>query len=251
MEPKIIHEDDFLIVIDKPSGWIVNESETTKNQPVLQKWLYKNFNYPIAQNNELRSGIVHRLDKETSGVLLIGKTEISFRFLQNQFKKRAVNKEYMALVHGKVIPSEGNIKVPVGRLPWARKKFGIIPGGRESETHYSVISSFQFLRRRQGFDEMAISNEKFSLLELYPKTGRTHQIRIHLKYLGYPIVSDDVYAGRKTSRNDRKWCPRLFLHALGISFTHPDTRNVIKKESSLAYDLKNVLNSLEKIDSKN
>jgi 23S rRNA pseudouridine1911/1915/1917 synthase len=235
MEPKIIYEDEELIVLNKPSGWITNEAETTKNQPVLQKWLYDNFSYPIAKNNRLRSGIVHRLDKETSGVLIVAKTVNTFAFLQSQFKQRLVSKEYSALAHGMVDPTDGSVEVPVGRLPWARKKFGIIAGGRDSKTTYSVNSYYK--------NEFGI----YSLLTLNPKTGRTHQIRIHLKYLGHAVVSDSTYAGRKTARNDRKWCPRLFLHAKSIFLTHPVTGKNIIIESELPTDLKNSLASLEKI----
>ncbi len=235
VKPKIIYEDNYLYILDKPSGWITNDSETTRDQPVVQNWLSNNFSYPIVINKMLRSGIVHRLDKETSGVLLVAKTVQSFNFLQDQFKKRMVNKEYLALAHGRIEPYEGDIEVPVGRLPWMRKKFGILPGGRESKTSYRATSFY----RNQ--------TDTFTYVTLKPKTGRTHQIRIHLKYLNHPIVSDELYAGRKTSRIDRKWCPRLFLHARSISFTHPVTGKVIESESGLPSDLKNALTSLEKI----
>lgn len=235
LDPNIIFEDKYLLVVDKPSGWITNEAETTKGQPVLQDWLFNNFTYSVAKDKAMRSGIVHRLDKETSGLLIIAKTAKSFEKIQRQFKERIVSKEYLALAHGKIEPGEGSIEVPVGRLPWARKKFGILPGGRESKTFYKVLSYYKN------------NKDTFSLLSLRPKTGRTHQIRIHLKYLGHPIVSDEFYAGRKTSRNDRKWCARLFLHAAGISFLHPETGKAINIENSLPSDLKSVLASLEKI----
>lgn len=235
---KIIYEDSELLVINKPSGWITNKAKTTGNQPVLQDFLYKNFKYAIAQDDNFRSGIVHRLDKETSGILLIAKTKEFFEFLQSQFKKRKVKKEYWALAHGKVEPQEGSIEVPVGRLAWTRKKFGIVPGGRESKTLYSVIS---YHKRER---------EAFTLLKLAPKTGRTHQIRIHLKYLGHPIVSDELYAGRKTSRRDRKWCPRLFLHAGKIKLMHLKNGKIVEFESKLPEDLQKALNSLEKMPCK-
>lgn len=239
MELKIIYEDGQLLVLDKPSGWITNKAKTTGGQPVLQDWLYENYDYPIAKDEKLRSGIVHRLDKETSGILLVAKTADTFEFLQGQFKKRKVRKEYVALAHGKVEPSFGIIEVPVGRLPWARTKFGIVPGGRRSKTLYTVSSY-----HKKG-------SEEFSLLNLKPKTGRTHQIRIHLKYLGYPIVSDELYAGRKTSKKDRRWCPRLFLHASKITFKHPESGKLEKFESKLPKDLKIAWDSLEKISHKN
>ena len=248
MEPKIIFEDKDIIVLDKPSGWIVNEADTTKEIPVIQTWLKKKFNYEIVGDWELRSGVVHRLDKETSGILLIAKSQHAFSYLQSQFKNREVVKTYTALVHGMVEPQEGEIDATVGRLPWNRERFGVLAGGREAVTRYRVISNLQFpagsvtpLGRRPK------PNEKFTLLELYPKSGRTHQIRIHAKYLGYPIVSDEFYAGRKTARKDRKWCPRLFLHASNIVFAHPNKKKKLSFKSPLPADLSNALASLEKL----
>lgn len=232
MEPKIIFEDEFILVIDKPAGWIVNDASTTNGQPTLQSWIAKNFKFQIANDKLFRSGIVHRLDKETSGLLLVAKTKEVFENLQAQFKNREVKKTYTALVHGKVAPLDssasngvGIIKAPVGRLPWRRDRFGVLPGGREATTRYKVIRYYD------------IKNENFTLLELYPQTGRTHQIRIHLKYLGHPIVSDEFYAGRKTARNDRKWCPRLFLHAGKIAFKHPINGERLEFVSDLPNDL--------------
>jgi len=232
MKPKIVYQDENLLAINKPSGWIVNEATTTKNKPVLQSWLKKNFDYEIAKSREFRSGIVHRLDKETSGILIVAKTKKAFRLLQREFKQRKVRKTYKALVHGKVEPRQGVIKLPVGRLPWNRQRFGVLPGGREAETSYQVETYY-----KKG-------KEAFSFLTLKPKTGRTHQIRIHLKHLKYPIVADEFYAGRKTAREDRKWCPRLFLHAFSIEFIHPQNGKNIKLEANLPEDLQQILSSL-------
>lgn len=234
MQPRVIFEDESVLVLDKPAGWIVNEAETTKGQPVIQTWLFNNFDYPSAKDKTLRSGIVHRLDKETSGVLAAAKRKSAFENLQSQFKRRLVEKQYTALVHGKVEPKKGKIEVPVGRLPWDRKKFGIVLQGRKSETSYSVET---YIKGENG---------QFSLVSFAPKTGRTHQIRVHAKYLGHPIVADATYAGRKTARSDRKWCPRLFLHAGKLSFNHPATKRRVSFESSLPQDLKNVLGLLAK-----
>jgi len=235
MEPKVIFEDKELLILDKPSGWIVNDATTTRNQPTVQGWLRRNFHFPISNFQKLRNGIVHRLDKETSGLLLIAKTKSSFENLQAQFKSREVNKIYNALVHGKVEPKEGVVNAPVGRLPWNRERFGVLPGGRSAETAYKAVAYYQ------------LQAKSYTLVELYPKTGRTHQIRIHLKYLGHPIVADEFYAGRKTSRADRKWCPRLFLHAGGISFNHPVARERVEFKSELPNDLEKSLDSLEKL----
>ena len=234
MEPIVIFEDESVLVLDKPAGWIVNEAITTKDRPVLQSFIKKNFNFETSESKKFRSGIVHRLDKETSGVILIAKTKKAFTDLQDQFKKRLVEKKYVALLHGELKPESGNVEVPLGRLPWNRERFGVIPGGRESETRYKVLEYY----KKDG--------EKFSLTEFYPLTGRTHQIRIHAKYLGYPIVSDEFYSGRKTSRNDRKWCKRLFLHAIELKFLNPETKKEMVVNSSLPEELHEALDYLIK-----
>jgi 23S rRNA pseudouridine1911/1915/1917 synthase len=236
-EPKIVHEDADLIVFSKPAGWIVNDAQTTKGQNVIQSWLRDNFDYPIANDFDFRSGVVHRLDKETSGILLIAKNQVVFRALQRQFKDRLVSKTYIALTHGKIEPTEGLIDVPVGRLPWNRRRFGVLPGGKISTTSYKVIETYK----------NKLNNDIYSLAELYPKTGRTHQIRVHLKYIGHPIVSDEFYAGRKTSRKDKLFCPRLFLHAYKIEFNHPTAAKRVSYKAELPSDLQKVVESLEKL----
>ena len=230
-EPKVLHSDNYLLVINKPSGWVVNDASTTK-EITIQGWLRHNFQFPISDNINFRNGVVHRLDKETSGLLLIAKTKAAFEDLQEQFKQRKVFKTYLALVHGLVEPGEGVISSPVGRLPWNRNKFGVLPGGRAAETTYKKIRDYK----------------KFSLLQLQPRTGRTHQIRVHLKSLGHSLVADSLYAGRKTARQDRIWCPRLFLHAKAITFTHPGSKKLISFNSDLPADLKAALQQLNKED---
>lgn len=222
MNPKIIFEDEDILVVDKPSGLTVNISETTKGD-TLQDYIEKIYKIPVD-----RSGIVHRIDKETSGLLIIAKNAESFENLQKQFKERLVKKTYIALAHGK-ISSDGEIRVPIGRLPWNRKRFGVLAGGREAVTKYHVIR------------QLTLNGEPLTLLELYPETGRTHQIRVHLKYLSHPIFSDELYAGRKSARSDRKILSRLFLHATKISFIHPRTENRVEFEAPLPEDLKKTI----------
>lgn len=228
----ILFEDSDLVVIDKPSGIVVNKSDTTKDETTIQDLIFDKIDQSTGDKEEdfiKRGGIVHRLDKETSGVLIVAKNNEAFIKLQDQFKNRLVEKEYIALAHGEIKPENGEINVPVGRLPWNRERFGILPGGRESKTRYSVISYSQGL----------------TLLKLFPETGRTHQIRVHLKYLNHPIFSDPLYAGRKTSRNDRKTLERVFLHAHSIKFNHPRTGKRMIVESSLPKELQKVLNLLK------
>lgn len=218
----IIYEDKDILVIDKPAGLTVNRSETTKGD-TLQDYLEGKYKIPVE-----RSGIVHRIDKETSGLLIVAKNDESFKNLQKQFKERIVKKTYISLAHGK-LSADGEVRVPVGRLPWNRKRFGVMAGGREAVTRYHAIR------------EVNLNGEILTLLELYPETGRTHQIRVHLKYLNHPIFGDELYAGRKTARADRKILPRLFLHASKISFFHPGTGERAEFVSDLPKELEDLI----------
>ena len=259
MNIPILYEDDSLMVINKPAGVVVNRVETERGETV-EEWAEKripNTEYRIpnkksnlSPNSEFsiqnsvfiaRSGIVHRLDKETSGCLIIAKTEEAFADLQRQFKERKVKKEYLALVHGLVEPKQGTIKVPISRSHHTHDKFTVAVGGRISETEYKVSQVFKgpALLRQQG---RALS--EYSLLRVSPKTGRTHQIRVHFKYFGHPLVSDEKYGGKKAPQ-DRKWCPRIFLHALKIEFYHPVKHTKVSVESDLPTDLEVVLNNLK------
>lgn len=234
MEPKIIFQDSSFFVVNKPSGWITNEADTTTDQPVLQAWVKENFEYPLKGDRERRDGVVHRLDKETSGILIVAKNQAAFEKLQSEFKNRRVKKTYLALLHGQVEPDSGEINAEVGRLPWRRDRFGVLPGGRQSVSEYKVLKFYP--ADRGGY----------SLVEFSPKTGRTHQIRIHAKHIGHAIVADEFYAGRKTARNDKLWCPRLFLHAASIKFIHPESDREVEYKSELPEDLKKVLARFDK-----
>lgn len=297
MEPGIIFEDKDILVLDKPSGMTVNRADTTKGERTLQDWVEEylkilNSKSQILNKSKIRNsnnqnsfesrpstdgsnfefsnraGIVHRLDKETSGILLVAKSPEAFENLQKQFKERKVKKTYIALVHGKVEPQIGEINVPVGRLPWNRMRFGVISGGREALTRYKLLSVFscqlsdtgqpvnRYISlenrptdkpkdRSQKTENRKQITEHLSLLELYPKTGRTHQIRVHLKYFNHPIFSDPLYAGRKTARNDRKLLPRIFLHASEIFFLHPRTQKIVSFESPLPKKLNDFLEILD------
>lgn len=250
-QPEIVFEDSSLLVLNKPAGWVVNRVESTKG-PTVQDWVDRKSeirlpageagNSKFESANEFfdRSGIVHRLDKETSGLLLVAKTPEAFINLQKQFAERRVKKKYLALVHGKM-DEKGTIEAEVGRLPWRRDRFGVLPGGRVAKTGYRTLQLLTFPRGKAG------DRQYFSLVELSPETGRTHQIRVHLKSVGHPVVSDEFYAGRKTARNDRKWCPRLFLHAQYLGFFHPETGKWMEFNSELPPDLKAVLGKLKSV----
>lgn len=225
----VIYEDDNILVLEKPGGMVVNKADTTDNVATLQAWVEEYLKLTDLGIGG-RAGIVHRLDKDTSGVIVVAKTEEAFYNLQAQFKNREVVKKYTALVHGKVVPESGVINAPIDRNPFNRERFGIFPGGREAITDYKTIKNF---------------GDKFTQLELTPHTGRTHQIRVHMKHLGYPIVSDEFYGGRKQYREDKKWCPRQFLHAsyLKIKLLSGEYKEF---KSNLPEDLKDSLSKLTK-----
>lgn len=229
---KILFENNDYLVIEKPAGITVNRSDTTSNETTLQDLIEKENKINKSDPDQEfldRGGIVHRLDKETSGGLIIAKNSKAFRELQRQFKERIVEKSYLALSHGEIKPESGEINVPVGRLPWNRKRFGVLAGGREALTNYEVQNYFKFER------------ETLTLVRLFPKTGRTHQIRVHLKHINHPIFSDPLYGGRKVSNSDRKILPRVFLHAEAISFLDPKTGEKVMYKSELSDDLKRFL----------
>lgn len=248
ISPRIIYEDCQVLVIDKPSGIVVNRAETVREE-TIQAWIeqklkMKKFATQSSSKPEKlkvykegefcsRSGVVHRLDKGTSGLLVIAKIPKAYESLKCQFKKRQVKKKYVALVHGIMEAREGEIALPIKRLTWAREKFGIVPDGKKARTRYKVVTRYM------------LNATHYSLLEIEPETGRTHQIRVHLKYLGHPVVGDLKYGGRR-AKKDRCWCSRLFLHAAYLSFHHPDTSKEMEFKTPLPKDLEKILSGLRK-----
>jgi len=248
----IVFEDEFFLVLNKPAGMTVNNSDTTAGiqtvQDFMQEYLgiklpqgfVKSEEYSDEQAFYERAGIAHRLDKETSGILLVAKTVESFSALLTQFRERTIKKSYIALAHGKVMQDEGEISAPVGRLPWNRRQFGVVAGGREAKTLYKVKNYYK--------SPVAKQKEILTLLELFPVTGRTHQIRVHLKYINHPIFSDFLYAGRKVQRDDRNILERVFLHAYSIQLYHPITKEEMYFIAELPHELQSVLDISEKVE---
>ena len=265
---KIIYEDNDILVLDKPPGLVVDKSETQQER-TLEDWLDSRFR----GNDIVRNGIVHRLDKDTSGLLLIAKTQESLENLQKQFSERVVKKEYLALVHGQIL-EPGMVDAPIIRNPENREKFTILGPtrsyapdlvgrqiGRQAVTEYEPVQNFQFsiFNMRTADAEQSVFNDLnkiqmrklgklysdgFTLVRCFPKTGRTHQIRVHLKVAGHPIVSDEKYVGRKMYRLDRRFCKRQFLHAAKIGFKHPVSGKWMELESQLPEDLEKALGFL-------
>jgi 23S rRNA pseudouridine1911/1915/1917 synthase len=181
-----------------------------------------------------RPGIVHRLDKDTSGVIVVAKNDASHRELQRQFRDREVEKTYLALVYGAMNPERGEINAGVGRDPRDRKRMGVVPAsqGRAAATRYESLETFR----------MPATGERLSLLACRPLTGRTHQIRVHLAHVHHPIVGDEVYGPR---RKLPFACPRQFLHAQRLRFRLPSTGQPVEFTAPLPADLRGVLDRLE------
>lgn len=242
IEPRIVFEDSEIIVINKPPAMIVNRSDTARGELTLQDWVEGQFKVQSAklkvttdEEKEYisRSGIVHRLDKDTSGVILVAKNSDSFQRLKDQFKTRKVKKSYLALAHGRFEKREGEISAPIDRNPQNRFRFTVLEGGRSATTRYEVRESCE----KDG--------EVYSLVCLEPLTGRTHQIRVHLNHLGHPLVSDSLYLGAKTLKKDLLFCHRIFLHALSVGFFHPTQGSWMKVEADLPDDLAGTLKLLQ------
>ncbi|MBN1563295.1 MAG: RluA family pseudouridine synthase [Anaerolineae bacterium] len=220
---EVLYEDEQIAVINKPAGMVVhpaygNQSGTLVNA-ILARWPQ------TAEFGEAdRAGIVHRLDKETSGVIVIAKTAAALDHLHAQFKDRTVQKRYLALVEGTPDTSDGLIDAPIGRDPNNRKKMAVIRDGRAAVSEFRVLEHYA----------------AHSLLEVFPKTGRTHQIRVHLAFLGHPVVGDRVYGHRKQKIKLK----RHFLHATAITLTQPETGETLTVEAALPVGLQNILEKL-------
>lgn len=204
---EILYEDNFLAAINKPAGMVVHPApgqwQGTVVNALLARWGWKE------SPGSLRPGIVHRLDKDTSGVLLVAKDPKTQERLATQFKERQVHKEYVAVVLGRFSAPQGEITLPVGRHPVDRKKMSV--HARHSR---AAVTRYQVVGEAQGI----------SLVRLFPETGRTHQLRVHLAAIGHPIVGDAVYGTRGMSRDlplEAQEFPRQALHAAAIEFCHP------------------------------
>jgi len=234
MNIKILYEDEDVVVIDKPAGVVVNRAESVVGETV-QDWAEskleirstKSENSEIDELFRKRSGMVHRLDRDTSGVMVWAKKPEVMRALLEQFRQRQTEKTYLALVHGRLV-GEGRVKVPMARSRRNRQRFEVALGGRMTETGYKVLETVD---RSKDYED------GFTLVELYPKTGRTHQLRVVLAHFNHPIVGDGHYLGGKRGSADARWCPRQFLHAKRLCLTMPASGERRCFESALPSDL--------------
>ena len=203
---EILFEDDQIVVVNKQAGLVVHPGAGTR-EPTLVEGLLVERSLPES-DDPARPGIVHRLDKETSGLIVVAKTGSALASLRGQFAGRKVDKSYIALVEGGFGEDEGRIDAPIGRDPTRPSRMAVEPRGRPAQTEFRVLARYQGR----------------SLLSAHPITGRTHQIRVHLSYIGHPVVGDRVYGGPRAEE-------RLFLHAWRIAFEHPKTGEGVRFES--------------------
>ncbi len=222
---QVIFEDASLMVVDKPAGLVVHPGAGHKRGTLVNALVARNTTLSTVGNME-RPGIVHRLDKDTSGILLVAKTNRAHRALQAQFAARSLSKSYIALVRGRVEYEEGHITQAIGRDPKVRLKFAVSRSdeAKEAETLYKVVQRFK----------------NATLLELQLITGRTHQIRVHMAYLNHPVLGDKLY-GRADDPS-----PRMALHAAKIEFEHPVTGKMMRFESAIPEAMKKMIQGCEK-----
>ncbi|MFI5164382.1 MAG: RluA family pseudouridine synthase [Bacteroidia bacterium] len=242
----IIYEDDDLLVINKKAGMVVHPAHGNYIGTLVNALLYylngkdASLKAKLDDQNSVRPGLVHRLDKETSGLMIVAKNELALARLAKEMFDRKISRRYVALVWGEPKEKEGTVNVNVGRSLSDRKKmaaFGDGNHGKSAITHYKIIESFRYV----------------SLIECKLETGRTHQIRVHMKYIGNPVFGDKDYGGDKVLKNSANTqfkqfveecfsiCHRQALHAKYLSFTHPTTKKLMEFESDLPDDMKKVV----------
>ena len=219
----IVYEDDDVIVVNKPQGMVVHPAPGHPNHTLVNALLYHS---PLSTiNGTFRPGIVHRIDKDTSGLLMVAKNDLAHQSLAEQLRNKTNKREYLALVYGQIKEDEGTIDAPLGRNPQDRKKQAVVKGGRHAVTHFKVIKRY----------------DNFTLVKCILETGRTHQIRVHMKYIGHPLVGDPLYGPRKMIGKNGQ-----FLHAALLGFKHPRTGKEMVFEAPLPENFQKMLDKLDK-----
>ncbi|MDK9851002.1 RluA family pseudouridine synthase [Staphylococcus equorum] len=223
----IYYEDDDVAIVYKPKGIVVHPSAGHSTGTLVNGLMYQMKNLS-GINGEVRPGIVHRIDKDTSGLLMVAKNDIAHRSLVNQLVKKTVTRKYVALVHGNIPHDYGTIEAPIGRNKNDRQSMAVVDDGKEAVTHFNVLEHFN----------------NYTLVECELETGRTHQIRVHMKYIGFPLVGDPKYGPKKTLNIGGQ-----ALHAGIIGFEHPVTQEYIEKSTPLPEDFEQLLADIRKSDS--
>lgn len=238
--PEIIYEDDALVVINKPAGWVVHEGAGETGETIVD-WFVKNHPEVAheAWEDRTRIGIVHRLDKDTSGIMVVAKKPAVLADLQEQFKDRTTEKEYVAIVYGEPKELKGRIETFIGRHPKYRQEQAVLPiqvgeqTRREAVTDYEVTEGFLY------------KNQPITTIRFKPKTGRMHQLRVHAKYLNTPMLGDTVYNFKPSKRLSKELgLHRQMLHAAALTFRHPTLHKRMTFEAPLAQDMIDLIKRL-------
>ena len=222
MKLDIVYEDDFLIVVNKPAGLVVHPAAGHRDDTLANALAFYTKNLSDVNGPE-RLGIVHRLDRDTSGIIVIAKDNKTHRNLSNQFKKHTLSKTYLAIVQGSINFDEGLIDMPLARNPFDRKKMSI-----NGVNPREAVSKYKVLKR----------TDRLSLVEVYPQTGRTHQIRVHMAHLGHPILGDNVY---NRGRGIKGLISRQALHAINIRLKHPNSGKIVEFNAKIPKDMQDVI----------
>ena len=220
---RVVHEDDDILIVDKPVGVAAHPSPGWEGPTVIGGLAAAGHRVSTSGAEE-RQGVVHRLDVGTSGLMVVAKSERAYTVLKDAFRERTVDKRYHALVQGHPDPLTGTVDAPIDRHPTSAYKFAVVSGGRDSVTHYETLEAFRHA----------------SLLEIHLETGRTHQIRVHMSALKHPCVGDVTY-GADPTLSKRLGLQRQWLHAVRLSFAHPDDGRWVSYESAYAPDLRRAL----------
>ncbi|NLF30287.1 MAG: RluA family pseudouridine synthase [Planctomycetes bacterium] len=257
----VVYEDDHLIAVDKPPGLIVHPARGNWSGTLLNAlaWYFQQHDASIGdlplRDEAYRPGIVHRLDRDTTGIILLAKSELALRSLGSQFEHRLVQKTYMAIVHGHVEFDEDVIDLPIGQHARIKEKYAV---DRRTGRPFGAVSKEAVTRYRvrERLGGAATGRPAFTLMELYPKTGRTHQLRVHCSHVGHPIVGDHLYGGGPLYRSQLQGHPeqavdpiitRQALHAWRIEFHHPATGELMKLEAPLPADFVEALAALREL----
>ncbi|OZT78430.1 RluA family pseudouridine synthase [Salinicoccus roseus] len=219
---EIIHEDAEVAVVNKPKGMVVHPAAGHPSGTLVNGLMHQLDNLS-GINGELRPGIVHRIDKDTSGLLMVAKDDVTHRHLVEQLVEKSVTRKYTALVHGTIPHDKGTIEAPIGRNPKERQEMAVVDDGKEAVTHFNVLERYK----------------DFTLVECILDTGRTHQIRVHMKYIGYPLAGDPKYGPRKTLETEGQ-----MLHAGTLGFIHPKTGEYLEFTAPLPDQFEDVLETL-------
>jgi 23S rRNA pseudouridine1911/1915/1917 synthase len=218
----LVYEDDDLVVVDKPRGLVVHPAAGHPRGTLLNALVAKSVRLS-SLGGDLRPGVVHRIDKDTSGLLVLAKSDLAYYSLSEQLREHSMDRVYLAIVHGDVSHDIGVIDAPIGRDPKNRQRMAVVEDGKPSVTHFRVIERFG----------------KYTYVELKLETGRTHQIRVHMAYIGHPLAGDPLYGKRQTLEIHGQ-----ALHAMTLGFTHPRTGERLSFQSPLPQDMTTLLDLL-------